>query len=50
MISITATIALNREEIEKHSARITKIKPWKEWEGINFSSKKMMKKNLRKIT
>ena len=46
------TVALNYEEIGKHSERITKIKPFinkYNWKGINFPSEKDDWKNLRKI-
>ena len=46
------TIALNHEEIGKHSERITKIKPFinkYNWEEYIFHQKKMIGKNLRKI-
>ena len=43
MLSNAITVALNHEEIGKHSERITKIKPFinkYNWEGIQFSSGK----------
>ena len=45
-------VTLNHEEIKKDPQRITKIKPFIKkynWEGINFPSKKVIGKNLRKI-
>ena len=46
------TARLNHKEINKDSQRITKIKPFIDkyiWEGINYPSKKMIGKKLRKI-
>ena len=45
------TVALNHEEIEKHSERITNIKPFTNkytWEEINFPSEKDYWKNFEK--
>ena len=43
MLSISLTVALNPEEIAKHSERITKTKPFTNkynWQGINCPSEK----------
>ena len=48
----TVTIVLNHEEIGKNPKRITKIKPFinkYNSQEMNFPSKKMNGKNLRKI-
>ena len=45
------TVALNHEETEKYSERITKIKPFinkYNWEGINFPSEKDYWKKIEK--
>ena len=50
--NITVTVALNHEEIGKNPERITKIKSFinkYNWEGINYPTKKIIGKNLRKI-
>ena len=46
------TVTKNHEQIVKHSQRVTKIKPFinkYNWDKINFSSKKMIGKQSRKI-
>ena len=47
----TVTVALNHEEIEKHSERIIKIKPFinkYNWKGITFPSEKYDWKKFEK--